>query len=84
MRSSILHVDAERLGLLGRRELVQAPGSLTWIDRRGGEWWAAIAHDRGRGGAPGKGPGDTRLVRFDAQWRPLASHRPVRRMAPSE
>ena len=74
MRSSVLRFDPADLSLLGRHALPGAPGSLTWLDRRDGEWWAAFAHYAGRGGVPGKGPADTRVVRFDAEWRPIASY----------
>ena len=44
-------------------------GSLTWVDRREGAWWAMFANYDGRGGEPGRDHRHTLLVRFDDQWR---------------
>jgi hypothetical protein len=46
-------------------------GSLTWIDRKGGAWWAGFANYDGRGGEPGRDHRATKVVRFDSAWRPL-------------
>ncbi|MBW2267346.1 MAG: hypothetical protein JRH16_02125 [Deltaproteobacteria bacterium] len=70
MRSSILRFDAASLRLRDVRELPLAPGSLTWLDWRGGSWWLAFAHYEGRGGVPDKGPGASRVVQHDAGWNP--------------
>ncbi|HEY8615124.1 hypothetical protein [Phenylobacterium sp.] len=45
------------------------PGSLTWVDRRDGAWWAAFANYDGRGGEPGRDHRYTTLVKFDDRWR---------------
>ena len=45
-------------------------GSLTWVDRKEGAWWAGFANYDGRGGEPGRDHRATTLVRFDDQWRP--------------
>ena len=44
-------------------------GSLTWVDRHAGAWWAMFANYDGRGGEPGRDHRHTILVRFDDQWR---------------
>lgn len=44
-------------------------GSLTWIDKRDGEWWAAFAHYT-RPDQP-KDNRWTTLVKFDSKWRRL-------------
>jgi hypothetical protein len=44
-------------------------GSLTWVERRGGYWWAAFANYDGTGGQPGRDHRFTSLVKFDDQWR---------------
>lgn len=44
-------------------------GSLTWVDRRDGAWWAMFANYDGKGGEPGRDHRHTLLVRFDDQWR---------------
>ncbi len=50
------------------------PGSLTWMERRGSDWFAGFAnYPEGRGGEPGHDHRWTRLVRFDAQFRATGS-----------
>lgn len=67
---------------LGRRE-----GSLTWVDRHQGWWWALFANYDGKGGAPGRDHRQTVLVRFDDRWRRTATFRfpgtVLERFAPS-
>lgn len=46
-------------------------GSLTWIDRRNGNWIACFVHYAHRGGVPGRGPEFTRLVEFDDHWKQI-------------
>lgn len=53
--------------------LGQQIGSLTWLDRKDGSWWAAFANYDNKGGEPGHGSAYTQLVRFDDQWRRLES-----------
>ena len=45
------------------------PGSITWIDRYDGSWWAGFANYDGRGGVPGRDHRATVVVRFDDNWR---------------
>jgi hypothetical protein len=47
-------------------------GSLTWLDRKDGVWWAGFANYDGNGGEPGRDHTATTVVRFDAQWKPQA------------
>ena len=75
MRSSIERFDARTLAHLGSQPLTDAPGSATWVDRRGGRWWVAFAHYAGRGGEPGKGPEATSLLALDDGWRRVAQYR---------
>jgi hypothetical protein len=50
------------------------PGSLTWIERRGREWYAAAAnYPEGRGGEAGRDHRWTRLLRLDDRFRVTAS-----------
>jgi hypothetical protein len=51
--------------------LGQQIGSLTWIDRKDGVWWATFANYDGKGGEPNRGHAYTQLVKFDDQWRRL-------------
>jgi hypothetical protein len=46
-------------------------GSITWIDRRDGAWWAMFANYDGKGGEPPRDHSWTTLVKFDDQWRRL-------------
>jgi hypothetical protein len=48
-------------------------GSLTWLDRRAGVWWAGFANYDGNGGEPGRDHRLTTVVRFDAGWKPAQS-----------
>jgi len=49
--------------------LGQGVGSLTWVDRHDGAWWAMFANYDGKGGEPGRDHRYTALVRFDDHWR---------------
>ena len=46
-------------------------GSITWVDRHDGAWWAMFANYDGKGGEPPRDHRHTTLVRFDDQWRRL-------------
>lgn len=49
-------------------------GSLTWIERRGSDWYGGFAnYSEGRGGEPGHDHRWTVLVRFDAHFRATGS-----------
>lgn len=67
-RSSIEIWDTATLTHRRSIDLGGTDGSLTWIDRREGNWLACFVHYAGRGGVPGRGPEYTRLVEFNDQW----------------
>jgi hypothetical protein len=71
MRSSIEVFDTETLEHVESRGLEVRSGSATWIDRHAGHWWVSFANYAGAGGAPGRGPESTQLIRFDHRWRAL-------------
>jgi hypothetical protein len=48
-------------------------GSLTWVDRHDGFWWAMFANYDAKGGEPGRDHRWTTLVKFDDQWRRVAA-----------
>ena len=48
-------------------------GSLTWVDWKDGAWWAGFANYDGRGGEAGRDHTATKLVKFDAGWKPVAT-----------
>jgi hypothetical protein len=68
MVSSLELFETDRMAHLRTIPLPQGLGSATWADRVDGAWWVTFAHYAGKGGEPGKGPGQTTLVRFDPQW----------------
>ena len=57
------HVRSIALGL--------GTGSITWVERHGGFWWAMFANYDGRGGEAPRDHRHTTLVKFDDQWRRL-------------
>ncbi|MDB5453084.1 MAG: hypothetical protein JWO33_1662 [Caulobacteraceae bacterium] len=73
MRSSVEMFEPTRLVHLRSIPLGEQPGSLTWVDRHDGAWWAGFANYDGHGGVPGRDHRATRLVRFDDRWRPVQS-----------
>lgn len=62
-RRSLRHRRSIALGRQG--------GSLTWLTRRDGAWWACFANYDGKGGEPGRDHRATLLVEFDDAWRRL-------------
>lgn len=73
MASSVEIFDPVALAHLETIPLPDAPGSVTWIDRKDGSWFAGFANYDGRGGAPGRDHRATTLVQYDAAWRPVRS-----------
>lgn len=57
------HVRSISLGL--------GTGSITWVEKHEGSWWAMFANYDGRGGEAPRDHRHTTLVRFDDQWRRL-------------
>lgn len=72
-RSAVEFFDLHTLRHLRTVALAQSPGSLTWVDRREGAWWALFAQYDGKGGQPPFDHRHTVLVRFDDQWRQAES-----------
>lgn len=69
MTSQVEVFDPATLKHLRTIPLGKQPGSLTWIDRWDGSWWAGFANYDGRGGESGRDHRATTVVRFDDQWR---------------
>lgn len=69
--SSVEFFDPVRMAHLRTVSLGQQIGSLTWVDRNDGAWWATFANYDSRGGELGRGHKHTQLVKFDDQWRRL-------------
>jgi hypothetical protein len=71
MESSVEIWDAATLEHVRSVPLENAPGSLTWVDRKQGEWWLCFAQYDGNGGDEGKDHTDTVLARCDESFRIL-------------
>lgn len=59
---------------LARRRSVSlglGTGSITWVDRKDGFWWAMFANYDAKGGEAPRDHRHTSLVKFDDQWRRL-------------
>lgn len=69
MSSTVEVFDPVNMVHLRSQPLGRQPGSLTWVDRKDGAWWAGFANYDGRGGEPGRDHRFTTLLRFDDRWR---------------
>lgn len=67
--SSVEFFDPRRMVHLRTVSLGQQIGSLTWVDRKDGAWWATFANYDNKGGELGRGHRHTQLVTFDDEWR---------------
>lgn len=67
--SSVEFFDPVTLAHRRTVSLGQGIGSLTWVDRHAGAWWAMFANYDGKGAEPGRDHRHTILVRFDDDWR---------------
>lgn len=68
MRGSVEIWDTRTLRHIGRHDFGETDGSLTWVDKDRGVWYANFAQYRNKGGAAGRGPEWTRFVELDANW----------------
>ena len=75
MQSSVEWFDVDRMEHLRSHTFGGGHGSLTWIDRHAGSWWACFAHYDGRGGEPGRDHRATVLVRYDRDFTEQAVYR---------
>jgi hypothetical protein len=73
MTSAIEIFDPAAMTHVATISLGRDIGSLTWVDRKDGFWWAGFANYDGRGGEPGHDHRYTTIARFDDQWRKLES-----------
>ncbi len=69
MTGSIEWFKVDTLEPIRSHSFGQYFGSLTWMDRRAGAWFACFAHYSNRAAEPNRDPTWTNLVRFDEQWR---------------
>ena len=75
MASSVEVFDTATLKHLRSRPLGVRTGSLTWVQRHGGYWWAGFANYDLWGGDPGHDHRWTMVVKFDAEWRQVGGYR---------
>jgi hypothetical protein len=68
MASSVEFFDPATLRPVRSLSLGLRHGSLTWAERRGGDWWACFAHYNDQGFEPGRDQRWTHVARFDADW----------------
>ena len=73
MTSSVEIFDTATLAHAGTHSFGVLYGSLTWLDRHQGFWWACFAHYANKAGEPGKGPEHTIVVKLNDAWQPLES-----------
>lgn len=73
MASSIEVFDPKTLTHIGNHSFGILNGSATWIDLYEGYWYVGFAHYTGQGATESKDNTWTRLVRFDKEWRQIAS-----------
>lgn len=71
MTSSVETFNLATLTHSGSVSLGPGTGSLTWVERRDGFWWATFANYDARGGDVGRDHRSTVLVKFDDDWRRL-------------
>jgi hypothetical protein len=67
-QSSVEIWDTATMQHEGGHHFENPPGSLTWVDRRDGAWFACFAHYQKT-----SDPTLTRVVKLDAQWRSQAN-----------
>lgn len=73
MSSAVETFNAETLVHVSSHSLGPGTGSLTWIIRHDGSWWAGFANYDGKGGEPGRDHRWTTLVRYDDGFRRLGA-----------
>ena len=74
MWSSLEIFDPETMKHIGSHSFGIYIGSLTWVDRYDGAWWAMFVHYDPEKGYPDKSVAWTQLVRFNDQWQRTAAY----------
>ena len=75
MASSVEIFDPVTLEHRRSVPLGMAWGSLTWVERHQGRWWAGFAHYDETGGEPGRNHSFSEVVTFDDEWRRTGGYR---------
>lgn len=68
MTSSIEIWNPKTMEHIGNHSFGIMQGSLTWIDRKDGFWYACFAHYRNQAKEPNRDPSWTSLVKLDDEW----------------
>lgn len=71
--SSVEIFDAMTLQHVGSHSFGRGYGSLTWIDRRDGAWFACFVYYPQKGAEPNRDPSWSEVIKFDPEWRRLAA-----------
>lgn len=71
--SSVEFFDPQTLRHVRSVPLGPGRGSITWVERHDGAWWAAFANYDGKGGEAPRDHRHTVLIRFDDEWRQTRS-----------
>lgn len=71
--SSVEFFDPATLRHVRSVPLGPGRGSLTWVERRDGAWWAVFANYDGKGGEAPRDHRHTVMIRFDDEWRQTRS-----------
>jgi hypothetical protein len=71
--SSVEIFDAQTLRPIGSHSFGHGYGSLTWIDRREGAWFACFVFYPQKGAEPNRDPSWSELIKFDAEWRRITA-----------
>jgi hypothetical protein len=71
--SSVEFFDPVALRHIRSVPLGPGRGSLTWVERHDGAWWATFANYDGKGGEAPRDHRHTVLIRFDDEWRQTQS-----------
>ena len=75
MASSVEFYDPATMEHTRSVPLGLAWGSLTWIERHEGQWWAGFANYDEDGAEPGRDHRFTQVVTFDDEWRRTGGYR---------
>lgn len=75
MVSSVEMFDPATLRHARSIPLGMAWGSLTWVERHEGRWWAGFAHYDETGGEPSRDHRFSEIVTFDDEWRRTGGYR---------
>lgn len=74
MASSVEVFDPVKMEHVRSVPLGTGTGSLTWVERHDGFWWAAFANYDEYAGEQGRDHRFTTLVKFDDQWRRVGGY----------